>query len=123
VSPTDAAGVLLGAGWFVVGPIVVGPGGVFALHHGRRREAYVLEARGLAQRTERLLADLLGRRVPVTGLVTAVRAGRGFLVKAAPDGGRVVVVGRRHLRGWLAQAPAVLTRDQVWEIRAALHPA
>ncbi|HVV75311.1 MAG TPA: hypothetical protein VHC43_04680 [Mycobacteriales bacterium] len=123
VSPDAAAGASLGADWFVVGATVVGPGGVFALHHGHRSEAYVRDVRGAAQRTERALADALGRRIPVVGLVTAFRAGKGFTVKAAPDGGPVVIVSPRKLQRWLDQTSVVLSPAEVAEIRDALRYA
>ena len=123
VAPIDAPRTSLGAHWFVVGTTVVGPGGVFVLHHGQRSEPYVLEVRGLAQRAERALSDALGRRVPVVGLVTAFRAGKGFMVKAAPDGGPVAIVSRRKLQAWLDGCETVLTPAEIAEIRDALRYA
>ena len=120
VAPAELAAAAPATGWFTVGAVVVGPGGVFALHRGRRSEPYVRDVRGTAQRIERLLSDALGRRVPVTGLVTAFRAGGGFVVKAAPDGGPVVVVSRRRMRPWLEQTEPVLTPAEVAEIRDVL---
>ena len=59
---SEAAGGEVGAKWHVVDGIAVGPGGVFAIHHGHRAEQFVLEVRGIAQRTEAHLAEALSRR-------------------------------------------------------------
>lgn len=116
----DAAGVDAGTDWFVTDAMVVGPGGVFALRHGHRSEAYVLEVRGLAQRAEAHLGEALGRRVPVVGLVTVRGVRKAFSTTAAPDGGPVVVVGRRGVQRWLDSTTPILTAAEVIEIRDAL---
>ena len=116
----DAAGGEVGVKWHVVDGIAVGPGGVFAIHHGHRSEQFVLEVRGIAQRTEAHLAEALGRRVPVVGLVTARGVRKGFMTKAAPDGGPVAVVSRRGVQRWLESTAPVLTWAEVIEIRNAL---
>ena len=119
-SASEAARFEAGAEWHVVDGIAVGPGGVFAIHHGHRSEQFVLEVRGIAQRAEAHLSEALGRRVPVVGLVTTRGVRKGFTAKAAPDGGPVAVVGRRAVHHWLHGTAPVLTPAEVIEIRNAL---
>lgn len=102
--------------------LVIGPGGVFALnakHHPRARiwvggdvlmvngvrQPYVRNSRHEAARASRLLSDVCGFSVEVTGVLVPVNAGDITIKKPPVD---VRVVNRRRLRRWLRRQPEVL---------------
>lgn len=111
--------------------VVIGPGGVYTLntkHHpdasvwvagdtvmvSGRRVPYVRNSRFEARRVAALLSGALGGLpVTATGLVVVMGAREGFTVKSQPDDGRVVVLTRRAVAGWLGERPVRLTDGQV----------
>ena len=106
--------------------VLIGPGGVFTInaknHPGARvwvggdtvmigqsRVPYVRNARFEAERASRLLSAAVGQRVHVMGVVALICD--DLTIKRPPPD--VQVIGRRHLRKWLAGLGASLSRDEV----------
>lgn len=110
--------------------VVIGPGGVFtvnAKHHpgatiwvggntflvNGNRTHYVRNSRHEATRAGKLLSAQAGLPVDVTGIIAVMAARRGMTVKAQPADGKVVVVARREIAGYLASRPTVFAYEQV----------
>jgi hypothetical protein len=109
--------------------VVIGPCGVFtvnAKHHPNgtvwvggdtfflngKRYPYIRNARFEAQRASKMLSQLSGIPVAVTGVIAVVGADT-LTLKSQPKDGIVHVVEERRLTEWLSKHGAILTPKDV----------
>ncbi len=112
--------------------LVIGPGGIFAVntksHAGKsiwvrdetvlingQRVHHVRNSRFETDRVARILSELMGYDVPVTGLVLVVHQ-RDFAVREQPRDGRVRVMTPRDAVGWIRRQPDCLPFGQVMNL-------
>lgn len=137
---------LLGAGWTVlhsvpigtrgsdIDHVVVGPGGVFTIntkfHEGAnvwvgsrrllvngRKTDHLRNTRYEAQRVGRLIERMLGRTIPVTGVIALVGI-RRLTFKSRPEDAVVLRAG--ELARWLTRRPPVFSPNQLAIVTSAL---
>lgn len=110
--------------------VAIGPGGVYTINAKNHPDAkvsvlgnrvvvngaatwHVRNARFEAERASRILTEVAGFDVFVTGLVVIVGAAGGFEVKRQPPGGSVHVLVRKSLAEWLRRRGESLNDDQI----------